>query len=123
MRMRKDDVLPLLGEGFLMALRRAVPDSLVASKIHGLITKMPDEDWEAVLDFVYDCIKPALSDCETIFPPRETANRNYERVVVTSLLSLGQTHFSSSSIPLPKNGSFFFLRSVFSIRRIMAYLW
>ena len=38
--MRKDDVLPLLGEGFLMALRRAVPDSLVASKIHGLITKM-----------------------------------------------------------------------------------
>lgn len=69
--MRKDDVVYLLGEGFLLALKRAVPDSLVGAKIHGLIKKMPDEDWEAILDFVYDCIKPALSDCETFFPPKE----------------------------------------------------
>jgi len=78
--MRKDDVVSLLGEGFLLALKRAVPDSLVAAKIHGLIKKMPDEDWEAILDFVNDCIKPALSDCETIFPPKEDTNNKRLRL-------------------------------------------
>lgn len=56
----KNNFISLLGEGFHTAFRKAVGDSPQARKIHELIQKMPNDEWHAILEFVYDGIKPEL---------------------------------------------------------------
>lgn len=58
--MNKEDTVALLDKSFRTAFLRAEPNSLVARKIRQLIEKMDRIEWETMLDFVYDCIKPGV---------------------------------------------------------------
>lgn len=42
----------MLSEGFHTAFRKAVPNSDTAHKIWTLINDMPDDEWNAIIDFV-----------------------------------------------------------------------
>jgi phenylpyruvate tautomerase PptA (4-oxalocrotonate tautomerase family) len=55
---KKADIISLLGEGFHTAFRKIPVKN--ADEIHKLIEEMPDEDWMAILDFVYEGIKEEL---------------------------------------------------------------
>ena len=52
---RKDDVISLLGEGFHTAFRKIPVKN--STQIWQLINDIPEEDWLAILDFVYDGIE------------------------------------------------------------------
>jgi len=52
----KEDVISLLGEGFHTAFRKIV-QTPEGTEIWRLIQKLDDEDWMAVLEFVYEGIK------------------------------------------------------------------
>ena len=55
----KKEVKEVLGEGFHTAFRKAI-EGYTANDIWILIKELPDEEWNAILDFVYECIKPYL---------------------------------------------------------------
>jgi hypothetical protein len=55
--MNKEEFIELLGEAFHAAFRKALGDSPLASEIWNNIHMMPDADWAAILEFVYECIK------------------------------------------------------------------
>lgn len=55
-RMEREELADLVGMGFHAALRRAAVDSPKVGEIHHLIGKLPDEDWNAVVEFVTDAL-------------------------------------------------------------------
>ena len=56
----KEDIISLLGEGFHTAFRKAIPDSDIGGKIWQLIRDLSQEDWDAVLEFVFLCMEDAF---------------------------------------------------------------
>ena len=57
--MNKKEVKSVLGEGFHTAFRKATV-GYTANDIWRLIKELPDEEWNAILEFVYEGIKPYL---------------------------------------------------------------
>jgi hypothetical protein len=47
----REDLKSMIGEGFHTAFRKAF-DSERAMPLHTMITELPDEEWDAVLEFV-----------------------------------------------------------------------
>jgi len=48
----KEDIISLLGEGFHTAFRK-ISQSKEGRQIHSLINKLDNEEWEAILEFVW----------------------------------------------------------------------
>jgi len=57
--MNKEDFICLLGEGFHAAFRKIIYTD-EGKEIYRLIKKMSDEEWLAVLEFVYEGIKTVV---------------------------------------------------------------
>jgi hypothetical protein len=57
--MTRDELADFLGEGFHTAFRKAA-DYPEAMHIHRLISKMPPDQWTAVIDFVTDALMPLI---------------------------------------------------------------
>jgi hypothetical protein len=64
--MNKKEWKAHLGESIHCAFRKAA-DSEESHKIHGLIRELPEDEWDAILGFVYDCINRELKTvrCKT----------------------------------------------------------
>jgi len=53
---KSEEIKEVLGEGFHTAFRKAV-NSKKAYAIWKLIRELSDEEWNDIIDFVYECIK------------------------------------------------------------------
>jgi len=58
----EEDIISFLGESFHTAFRKAVPDSEHCHKIWMLIREMPNDEWGAILEWVYWSMGPEYAD-------------------------------------------------------------
>ena len=54
-KINKEEWINELGHALHVAFRKA-SDHDNTSKIHTLISELPEEDWMSILEFVYECI-------------------------------------------------------------------
>jgi len=59
MKQTKEDIKSIIGEAFHTAFRKACI-SEQASEIHKLITKLPEDEWDSILEWVYEGIEDEL---------------------------------------------------------------
>lgn len=53
--MEKEEFIEILGEAFHTSFRKATQHK-IAREIWVLICKLPNEEWESILEFVYDSL-------------------------------------------------------------------